>query len=64
MDLRPLFGTDLTRQSVALIINSRATTADKMRSLADLEPSVIRAWDAGLTSVKPVHLMTGDDLVQ
>jgi len=45
------------------IMQSPVTPEEKLRRLEALEPLIEEAYELGLTSVKPVKLMTADDLV-
>jgi hypothetical protein len=46
------------------LLYSTASLKTKVVWLRDLETTIIRMWEHGLTSVKPVMFMTEDDLVQ
>ena len=45
------------------IIYGSASNDEMARELAALEPAIEAAYALGLTQVKPVSLMTADDLV-
>lgn len=55
--------TDVIQNLTDSIFQSNMSHAEKMLSLEKLEPVVEVAYELGLTQVKPVRLMTADDLV-
>ena len=55
--------TDFVQAVIDCILQSRATHETKMGMLDVVEPSVEAAYRLGQTGVKPVRLMTVDDLV-
>lgn len=48
---------------VDCIMQLPVTSEEKLRRLEALEPLIEEAYALGLTSVKPVKLITADDLV-
>lgn len=54
---------DAVQNWIELILRSDASHEIKMIRLDQLEPTICDHYTRGLTSVKPVHLMTADDLV-
>ena len=55
--------TDFVQAVIDCILQSQATHETKMGMLEAVEPSVEAAYRLGQTGVKPVRLMTADDLV-
>lgn len=55
--------TDFVQAVIDCILQSGATHEAKMGMLEAIEPSVEAAYRLGRTRVKPVRLMTADDLV-
>lgn len=55
--------TDFVQAVIDCILQSGATHETKMGMLQAMEPSVEAAHRLGETRVKPVRLMTADDLV-
>jgi hypothetical protein len=55
--------TDFVQALIDCIFQSQATYETKMGMLEAMEPSVEAAYRRGQTRVKPVRLMTADDLV-
>lgn len=55
--------TDFVQAVIDCILQSGAPHETKMGMLEAMEPSVEAAYRLGQTRVKPVHLMTADDLV-
>lgn len=54
---------DLIQNLTNSIIHSNMSHTEMTLSLANLESVVEVAYELGLTQVKPVRLMTADDLV-
>lgn len=55
--------TDFVQAVIDCILQSSATHETKMGMLDAVEPSIEAAHRLGQTRVKPVRLMTADDLV-
>lgn len=55
--------TDFVQAVIDCILQSGATHETKMGMLEAMEPSIEAAYRRGQTRVKPVRLMTSDDLV-
>jgi len=55
--------TDFAQAVIDCILQSGATHETKMGMLEAVEPSIEAAYRMGRTRVKPVCLMTADDLV-
>lgn len=55
--------TDFVQAVIDCILQSGAPYETKMGMLEAIEPSVEAAYRRGQTRVKPVRLMTADDLV-
>ena len=55
--------TDFVQAVIDCILQSGATHETKMGMLEAVEPSIGAAYRMGRTRVKPVYLMTADDLV-
>lgn len=55
--------TDFVQAVIDCIFQSSATHETKMGMLEAVEPSIEAAYRLGQTRVKPVRLMTADDLV-
>lgn len=55
--------TDFVDAIIDCIFQSGATHETKMGMLEAMEPSIEAAYRLGRTCVKPVRLMTADDLV-
>lgn len=55
--------TDVIQERIEAILCSNDTHESKMLQLEALEPTICDHYARGLTQVKPVHLMTEDDLV-
>ena len=55
--------TDVIQDLITLIMRSDTPYEKTMEMLEVLEPSIEAAYALGLTQVKPVSLMTADDLV-
>lgn len=53
---------DVVQTVIDLIFQSAASYEQKMELLEALEPLIEKAYAQGETSVKPVRLMTADDL--
>lgn len=54
---------DAVQSWIETILCSDASHEIKMIQLEQLEPTICDHYARGLTQVKPVHLMTADDLV-
>lgn len=55
--------TDFVQALIDCILQSQATYETKMGMLEAMEPSVEAAYRQSQTRVKPVRLITADDLV-
>jgi hypothetical protein len=55
--------TDVIQDLITLIMRSDMPYERRMEMLEVLEPSIEAAYALGQTQVKPVGLMTADDLV-
>ena len=55
--------TDEVQTWIETILCSDDSHESKMLQLEALEPTICGQYAKGLTQVKPVHLMTADDLV-
>lgn len=55
--------TDFVQAVIDCILQSGAAHETKMGMLEAVEPSIAAAYRLGQTRVKPVRLMTADDLV-
>ena len=55
--------TDVIQDLITLIMRSDMPYERRMEMLEALEPSIEAAYALGQTQVKPVSLMTADDLV-
>ena len=55
--------TDVIQDLITLIMRSDISYEKMMELLEALEPSIEAAYALGQTQVKPVSLMTADDLV-
>lgn len=55
--------TDFVQAVIDCILQSGATHETKIGMLEAVEPSIEAAYRLGQTRVKPVRLMTADDLV-
>lgn len=54
---------DPIQAAIDAVLNSDKTHEEKMAWLDSLAPMICQLYEQGLTTVKPVHLMTSDDLV-
>lgn len=54
--------TDIVQERITSILQSDASLEDILQQLEDLEPMIIDYYDRGLTEVKPVSMITADDL--
>ena len=54
---------DAVQSWIETILCSNASHETKMIQLEQLEPTICDHYARGLTHVKPVHMMTADDLV-
>jgi hypothetical protein len=53
---------DAVQERITAIMHSRAPLDVILHQLEDLEPMIIDHYSRGLTEVKPVSMMTADDL--
>lgn len=61
--LRSTESPDLAQLMVDAVVESDVSPADKMQELADLEHSIAAMSRIGITKLKPVALMTAEDLI-
>lgn len=54
--------TDVIQDRITAIMLADTTLATTLQQLGDLEPMIVDYYNRGLTEVKPVSMMTADDL--